>query len=99
MGQEKNQGLEGKALETMQEKIGDKPVEGLQEKSAEQEVPAEVDRIVLKACSFNPEDRFQNADEMRAELREYKRKQESEERIRKKASMNQYFVIAGELED
>ena len=62
-------------------------------------VLAELERIVLKACSFNPEDRFQNADEMRAELREYKRKQESEERIRKKASMNQYFVIAGELED
>ena len=62
-------------------------------------VPAELERIVLKACSFNPEDRFQNANEMRAELREYKRKQESEERIRKKASMNQYFVIAGELED
>ena len=64
-----------------------------------QEVPAEVDRIVLKACSFYPEDRFQTAEEMRDELIEYRRKVETEERIRKKASMSRYFTVAGELDD
>lgn len=46
MGQEKNQGLEGKALETMQEKIGDKPVEGLQEKSAERPIEALQEKLI-----------------------------------------------------
>ena len=46
MGQEKNQGLEGKALENMQEKIGDKPVEGLQEKSAERPIEALQEKLI-----------------------------------------------------
>ena len=46
MGQEKNQGLEGKALETMQEMIGDKPVEGLQEKSAERPIEALQEKLI-----------------------------------------------------
>ena len=33
MGQEKKQGPEGKALETLQEKIGDNPVEDMHEKT------------------------------------------------------------------
>ncbi len=46
MGQEKNQGLEGKALENMQEMIGDKPVEGLQEKSAERPIEALQEKLI-----------------------------------------------------
>ena len=46
MGQEKNQGLEGKALENMQEKIGDKPVEGLQEKSAERPIEVLQEKLI-----------------------------------------------------
>ena len=62
------------------------------------EISDEMNEIVLKACSFKPEDRYQTAKEMGNELREYKRVIESDERIRKKSNINRYFAAAGELD-
>lgn len=61
-------------------------------------VPKALERIVLKACSYMPQNRYQTAEEMRDELREYIRDMKTEERIRNKAAMNQYFSVAGELD-
>lgn len=54
--------------------------------------------IVLQACSYQPEDRFQTANEMKTALKDYLREVETVERIKQKASMNRYFSAAGELD-
>ena len=55
-------------------------------------------KIVLKACSYEPRERYQSASEFGDSLKEYEQRLETEERIRKKASMNRYFSAAGELD-
>ena len=54
--------------------------------------------IVLKACSYQPEERYQSAIEMKNDLKDYAREAEAIERIKKKSSMNLYFSVAGDLD-
>lgn len=56
-----------------------------------------LEKIILKACSFNPQNRYKTAVEMGGALKEYKRELEAKERIKKKAAITNYFTIAGEL--
>lgn len=61
-------------------------------------IPQGLQTILLKACSYQPEDRFQTAHEMRSVLKNYARESEAIERIKQKASMNLYFSAAGDLD-
>lgn len=54
-------------------------------------------KIILKACSFDPQNRYQTAEEMGDALKEYKREMKKQERPQKKTVMKNYFMAAGEL--
>ncbi len=53
--------------------------------------------IILKACSFDPRNRYQTAEEMGDALKEYKRNLKMHEIPQKKMVRKNYFMAAGEL--